>query len=278
METLLKQPNKLPINSKIKSSKILRIGGEYTPGQVKVVIQYDGIPIVNYPNLPEGFQSGWSVKLHNYIYCLGGEIKNTFTNQWESTNRVIRLGENTKRAVFEDVLAMNYKRSEFSAAVLSDTIVVTGGIDSDNKLVNFPESYSPKLNEWKEISQPKKTKRYHVLVSCNGCLFNIGGLDGYNFLPTSSVERLKGLKEDWVVVAAMNEKRAGLAAASCNNCVYAIGGRTSHFLSSRTNTVEKYDSASNKWSYVKSMKFCRSGHEACEMNGKIYVIGGGDAH
>ena len=275
--TLFNRSQNVQTVPRTNASKILAIGGEYTTGEIRVVVRYKNEPAIAYPNLPIGFESGWSVKLHDYIYCLGGEAKNAFTDRMEATNKVFRLNVYSENAVFEEVAAMNNRRSGFSAAVLLDTIVVSGGVDSDDKSVESSECYIPQLNEWKVIAQPHIKKHYHVLVSCKRYVYSIGGVDGRNGLPLSSVERLKGIREEWGDVAPMNENRGALAAAACGGCIYAIGGRNGKFWSSRTNTVEKYDPSLNEWSYVQPMKFCRSGHEACEFDGKIYVLGGSDA-
>ena len=276
MSALLKLLVQFQDTTKTRSSKILSIGGYGgTSGKVMEVFPCEDEPTTAYPNAPFEVDSGWSVKLHEFVYCIGGRSKISDGDQAGMTNKVCRFSVN--KLEFEEVASLKYARLAHSAALMSDTVVVTGGKNVSGSYLRSSESYIPQFNEWRLIASTKQAKSGHVLASCKGCLYNIGGYTGLH--SESSVERLKGLREEWEEVAPMNERRQGLAAISCGHCIYAIGGSNSTPSTRKlTKTVEKYDPFSNTWSYVKSMSFCRVGHAACELHGKVYVVGGHDEY
>ena len=102
------------------------------------------------------------------------------------------------------------------------------------------------------------SKAYHALVSCGGCLYDIGGVDENGI--SSAVERLRGMKEEWEFGPPMHEKRLGHAAVACKDCIYAFGDRSGDNPESWFKTVEKYDTTVNRCSFVEEMKFHRMGH------------------
>ena len=214
--------------------------------------------------------------MHDYVYHVGGDIINKQKCVFESTNKVYRLEINEQKIIFNEVSSMHAARMGLSAAVFPDTIVLTGGINKEQMFLQTSECYIPQFDEWKQIANLKMAKAYHVLVSCKGSLYNIGGMDENGI--SSAVERLRGLKEKWEFAPPMHEKRMGLAAIACKNCIYAIGGRSGDNFESWLKTVEKYDDTVNSWSFVEKMKFHRAGHVACMLNEKIYVVGGMDAN
>ena len=277
MTALVKSLTKSLADPDLNVSKILSIGGTYTPGKVIEVFNHKNQPAVIYPDAPSRMDGGWAVKLHDFVYCIGGKTETLShgTRKFGVLKKVFRFNENACQIDYDEVSSMNSARILFSAAVFNDTIVVTGGRDKTRRILQTTECYFPQFNEWKLIATPNSQKRCHVLVSCKECLYNIGGIDENG--TSSAVERLRGLKEEWEFAPPMHEKRKGHAAVACNDCIYAIGGCRGDDRKSYLKTVEKYDAALNRWSFVEEMKFYRAGHFACVLNGKIFVIGGEDA-
>ena len=277
MTALVQSLTKSLADPNLNVSKILSIGGEYTPSKVIEVFNRDNQPAVIYPDAPLRIDCGWALKLHDFVYCFGGktEALSHDTCKFEAIDKVFRFKVNACQIDYDKVSSMNSARTSFSAAVFNDTIVVTGGINKTYRILQTTECYIPQFNEWKLIATPKSQKFCHVLVSCKECLYNIGGIDENGV--SSAVERLRGLKEEWEFAPPMHEKRLGLAAVACNDCIYAIGGCSGDSRESYLKTVEKYDASLNRWSFVEEMKFYRAGHFACVLNGKIFVIGGEDA-
>ena len=232
-------------------------------------------PAAVYPDLLMNADCGWAVKLYDYIYYVGSHNINKQTNRVEAVNKVYRF-KIKQGYTFDEVSSMHDARMGLGAAVFCDTIVVTGGVNEEQIFLQTSWCYIPQFNEWKKIANLKMSKAYHALVSCGGCLYNIGGVDENGV--SSAIERLRGLKEEWEFAPPMHEKRSELAAVACNDCIYAIGGRSGDNPESWLKTVEKYDATVNKWSFVEEMKFHRMGHVACVLNKKIYVIGDMDVN
>ena len=180
---------------------------------------------------------------------------------------------NTKKLTsgWQQVAAMNVKRCAMGAAVYGDVIVVAGGIDENDYLIASTEVYQTSFNKWRTISPLKQQRHAHALVSCDGCLYAIGGWDDGNCL--FSVERLDDLKGEWINIEPMQTPRNGVAAVNCDGVVYAIGGRAGEDYSTTLKTVEKYDASANKWKNVSDMNFKRRCHAACVLRNKIYVVG-----
>ena len=271
---LFKLLNKYQTTSTSNATKILSIGGDFTSGKVIEVFNLKNQPAAVYPDLLMNADCGWAVKLYDYVYYVGSHNINKQTNVCEAINKVYRF-KIKQGYTFDEVSSMHDARMGLGAAVFCDTIVVTGGVNKEQMLLQTSECYISQVNEWKQIANLKMSKAYHALVSCGGCLYDIGGVDENGI--SSAVERLRGLKEEWEFAPPMHEKRTGLAAVACKDCIYAIGGRSGDSRESCLKTVEKYDATVNRWSFVEEMKFHRAGHFACVLNGKIFVIGGRDA-
>ena len=260
-------------NAKPQASKLLCFGGEDRSTKVTVVYDLNNeTSVVNYTDLPEKIQRHCSLLLNRYIYCIGDDVENRVF--YEETDRVWRINSRNQTSGWKQVASMNSKRCEISAAVHGDLIVVAGGADENGYLVSSAEVYQTSFNEWRTISSLKLERSGHALVSCDGCLFAIGGWDG-NCL--SSVELLGNLSEEWINIQSTQTPRYSLAAVNCDGVVYAIGGRFGNDISTTLKTVEKYESSENNWKFVSDMNFERSAHAACVLRNKIYVVGGLDA-
>ena len=248
--------NQLTSNSKNTNSiqsKILRIGGEGSKSVVEVY-NVTGNSSMKYPDLPNKTSSHCSVKIDNFVFCIGGKIDS------KATNKVYRMNLNETTLEWKEVASMIEKRSDFGAAVYDGNIVVAGGHDGRFKLKTV-ELYNVQANNWRMISSMKQKRCDHAVVAIRGAIFAVGG-----YL-TNFVEQLDRLDGEWREIQSMNCFRAGFAAVYYNGFIYAIGGAGLH-------TVEKYDLANNKWIIVSSLNMGRWLHGACVLQDKIYVVGG----
>ena len=249
---------------KYSGTKILSIGGYFTRGNIKTVFTLDDLIDVNYPDLPTPLDYHRTVKVNNFLYCIGG--KKTGSSQ---SNKVFKLVLNRTNTKWTEMAAMKKKRRSHGAAVFNDTLVVCGGYDDKNHL-SLSEAYDTKLNKWNLIPSLKQSRYRNQLTSSGGCLYTMGGYDGKNCL--SSVERLDGLDQSWKSVSSMQTPRSWFAAVSCDDVVYAIGG-TSDGLNT-LKSVEMYLFAADTWIFVSEMNIERRLFSACVMQGKIFAIGG----
>ena len=242
-------------------TKILSIGGWETASKVFVVYNDDQ---KTYPALPYESFGHFSLKLDDFVYCIGG---GSFLSP---ANNVCRLKVNETDLKWEKVASMKFPRHYCDAAVYKSGIAVTGGTSLDaGESVEF---YNPSFNQWLALPSTAKGKHFHSLVTCDECLFCLGGIsdDGNRYL--SSVEMLSDVNGIWRHVQSMQTPRSEFAAVNCMGTIYAIGGCNSEHNSMKS--VEKYDSTLNKWVFVKEMNTERCGHSACVMQDEIFVVGG----
>ena len=243
-------------NTNANQSKVIRIGGEGSKF-VAEVYNIFGKSSVNYPDLPAMISRHCSVKVDNYIYCIGGKIHG------KPTNKVYRMNLNKTSLRWEEVASMMTKRMDFGAAAYDGNIVVAGGWAGQTGL-NAVELYNVQTNKWKNISSMKQQRDDHAVVAVGETFYAIGG-DGNN-----SVEQLNGLNGEWKNVQPMNYSREKFAAVYCNGFIYAIGGDDEE----DGLTVEKYDLTHNHWMVVSNLNVGRYHHGACVLSNKIYVVGG----
>ena len=248
---------KLILNNTItKQSKIIRIGGKKSK-YVKEVYNIFGKSAVVYPDLPTTLSGYCSVKVKDFIFCIGG------WNDCEPTSKMYRMNLNETKLQWKEVASMVEKRSYFGAAAYNGSIVVTGGQKLWSALSSV-ELYNVQANKWRKISSMKHRRSNHAVVAIGKTLFAIGGHD------SKTVQRLTGLNGEWKDVQPMNCSREGLASVYCNGFIYAIGGDNEH----DGHSVEKYDLANDQWMFVSSLNEGRYNHGACVLNDKIYVGGG----
>ena len=250
-------------------SKILSIGGFKTPSKVIQVYSLLDEPAQQYPDLPIKVKNHCSLKLDNFVYCIGGQINDN--DDLDVTSKVWKMDLEEKPMKWEQIAEMNQKRWQMAAAIYNGSMVVSNG-DDGNNITRTNEVYKLTSKQWTMISPLQQLRNSHAMVSCKGCLWVIGGW--YRKKVLSCVERLTDLQSIWEYVAPLQTPRQYLAAVNCRDYIYAIGGESGEDNSTRLKSVEKYDADANKWVYVCNMINERCSHSACVLQDKIYVVGG----
>lgn len=82
------------------------------------------------------------------------------------------------------------------------------------------------------------------LVSLNGKLYAVGGINTTSSTVTNSIESYNLVKKQWKSKASMNVRRSGHIAFAHNGRLYAVGG------SPHPSNGEFYDPAIHKWTVV----------------------------
>ena len=249
-------------------SKILSIGGALTPSKVKQVYTLIDDQVKTYPDLPMKLRDHCSLKLDNFIYCIGGQ---TVDNDETISNKVWQMDLNNEILQWEEISSMNEKRNRAAAAINHGTLIVSNGGDGKHVSKTI-EIYRKTFKQWKTISPLQQMRESHAMVVCDDCLMVIGGW--YNKQVLSSVERLIDLTSTWEYVASLQTPRKWFTAVNCKGCVYAIGGQSGKDDDTTLKSAEKYDADANKWVYVSDMMNERSVLSACVLQNKIYVVGG----
>ena len=253
-------------------SSILSIGGCLSSSKVFEVFKLHDEPEKQYPDLPMPLYGHCSIKMDNFIYCLGGVIR--IGDNWNITNKAWRLNLDSDHLKWEEIAAMTEKRRSMRAAVCFDTLVVSHGDNIADKVLKTTEIYQKSLDQWKTISSLQQRRESHALVAFQQKLYAIAGCCNGEVL--SSVEILSGLDSTWKYVKSLKTPRKWFAAVCCRGFIYVIGGFCNY--PSRTlKSVERYDPILNKWDYVADINIKRASHSACVLQDKIYVVGGLDS-
>ena len=99
-----------------------------------------------------------------------------------------------------------------AATLWNGTVVVAGGYDEQEDIVNSTEQYNPETNSWSAFKPMLTCRQGLALVAFNNSLFAIGGNNGKERL--SSVERYDKLKNEWSLAPVLNQSRSATCAAS----------------------------------------------------------------
>ena len=256
----------------IWKSHLIRLGGLKERKKVNVVLSLSQDTHREYADFDVRLGSHCSLMLNDHIYTMGGRYKRG--DDFYTTNEVVKLNLKDENAKWEKVVSMNKKRYTMGASVYRDTLFVAGGSDQNFNSIASCEYYVTESNKWKYAHPLIQCRDAHALVSCDECLYALGGYntDDYEYL--ASVEKLTHLDGEWQNIQPMQTPRQWFPAVNCNGVVYAIGGQSGKENSAVLKSVEKYDPAGNQWKYVSDMNIARSSHAACVLRDKIYVAGG----
>ena len=252
--------------------RLLNVGGAGCWRNVVEIYALREEDKLDIPVLPAARSYHCSVKWNDFIYCIGGR------SAMEIDDKVWRIHLNKKPLAWESIAPMNEKRHLMGTAVFQNKIVVAGGATScfisKTELASV-ECLDPEMNQWNGLPDLKQPRCSNALVSCNSCLYALGG--SCNDHALSSVERLRDLQDEkWENIEPLQNPRCHLAAVCCNDAIYAIGGESGVHKNDRFSSVEKYDTGFKKWIYVKEMNYARSYAAACVLDDKIFVVGGLD--
>ncbi len=123
-------------------------------------------------------------------------------------------------------------------------------------------SFAEDPNTWVEKAPMSIGRAYHQVVTLNGKIYVLGGINQSTTL--NSVEEYDPETNKWTAKASMLNGRKSFQVAVINNKIYAIGGYNS--ASGSLNTVEEYDPLTNIWKMKAPMAIKRYSH-------KVAVVG-----
>ena len=270
----LLQVNKAQRNE-LHGSKLISIGGRDSSSKVVEVYNLHGQASREYSNTPVKVWGHALLKGNGHIYCIGGSDDGNGVGHFNIHNNVWLTNVQGRTMTWKRASQMKERRYLMGATEHDNKLFVAGG-NNRSTILKSVECYELPLNEWKLIHPMRQSRSGNALVSCQRCLYSLGGFNhetGY----LSSVERLPDVLSTWAESRPMLKPRRWFAAVNCENAIYAIGGQCSDEVSATTKTVERFDPDQDEWMYVSKMHAARSAHAACVMHGKIYVSGGIDA-
>ena len=244
-------------------SKIFSIHRDHSSIKVSLICNLsDDVPH-NFPDVPVQNISRFCVlNFKEFVYFVGGNMQHQ--------SAVCRLDVSEENVEWEEIAPMLVQRQGMAASMFRNMIVVAGGRDDPNSILNSAEIYDVSQNQWQAISSLNQKRFRHMLVTCEDCVYALGGNN--ERVSLSSVEKLSDINGEWQVVKPMSTSRFAFAAVTCEGKIYAIGGFKKGY--GVLKSVERYCPQSNEWVRVRSMNHKRRGYSACVLQGKIYVAGG----
>ncbi|WP_337032512.1 Kelch repeat-containing protein [Paenibacillus illinoisensis] len=139
---------------------------------------------------------------------------------------------------------------------------------------NNTYKYSPKSNEWTEMSPMPSKRAAAEAIEVGGKIYVIGGYydSGSTLVMSKAVEIYDPKTDTWTTTTNMLTAKAWPAVSYINGFIYVFGGGSSPGVAS--NVVEKYDVTTGQWTKLKNAPQSLSASRATEVNGKIYLMGG----
>ena len=133
------------------------------------------------------------------------------------------------------------------------------------------ERYDPAVNTWSPLESFKQTVKWCTVVTFQGLLYVIGGVEQKENKRLSTVQRYNPDTNLWQVVSSLSSLRSSVCAVATRSHLYAIGGKSG---AGRVNTVERFDPKEKVWCLVAPTLKYRTGDWGAAVREKVLVFGG----
>jgi serine/threonine protein kinase/N-acetylneuraminic acid mutarotase len=240
-------------------------GGTGTDGRVSAQHQgYD--PAIDSwkggEDLPVAVQHAMAVTWQDTPVVLGG-WRTDGANQKVATDRVWRIVNSS----WVELPALLQPRAAAAAAVVGDRIVVTGGVDSDGKLLNTTEIFDG--SSWK-LGAPIPTPRQMLGAASDGKLvYAVGGSSGP--ADVAAVEAYDPVADAWTTMPALPQPRSDFGVAITDGRLVAVGGMSAGQV---VKTVTALDLTTPTWTDLPDLGTARHGMAVAAVGKSVYAIGG----
>jgi len=156
----------------------------------------------------------------------------------------------------------------YNMSVCHGKLYILGGFSWEG---SFMEYYDPSLNVWFPMHPPDSVYPYSALVTFQGFLYTIGGVDKKGER-VSTVQKYNPDSNLWQAVPPLSAARSDVCAVADESFLYVIGGIDTTGQS--VNTVERFDPTTNTWGKLPSTLARRSGASGAVSEHKLFVFGG----
>ncbi|XP_056622637.1 gigaxonin [Triplophysa dalaica] len=159
----------------------------------------------------------------------------------------------------------------------SECIVTIGGEERNSRKPTAAARcmcplYDRSRQLWIELQPMKERRVGHGVVSAEGFLFAIGGMDE-NKTVLSSGEKYDPETNTWTSIPAMMQARQHFGIAELDGMIYVLGGENNE--TEVLLTMEVYDPHCNVWRTQPKMTTVRKFGSCATMKKRLYVMGGG---
>ena len=117
---------------------------------------------------------------------------------------------------------MKYARAGASAAIWNGKVIICGGSDGCDEILNTVECFDPESSQWTLLTDMPTPLFGHSLVSYKNKLVVMGGQNGITAL--DSVMVLDSLDGNWQQLPSMKYPRMKFFAITLGSEIFAIGG------------------------------------------------------
>ena len=133
------------------------------------------------------------------------------------------------------------------------------------------ECYDPAINTWSPLASFKQKVKWCSVVTFQGLLYVIGGVEQKENKRLSRVQRYNPDTKLWQEVSSLSSPRSSVCAVATGSHLYAIGGKSDV---GGVNIVEKFDPKEKTLCLVAPMLEKRVGASGVVVNEKMFVFGG----
>ncbi|XP_026865488.1 gigaxonin [Electrophorus electricus] len=159
----------------------------------------------------------------------------------------------------------------------SECIVTVGG---EERAVRRPSAatrcmcplYDRNRQMWIELQPMNERRIGHGVVTADGCLFAIGGMNE-NKTILSSGEKYDPETNTWTPIPPLKQARQHFGIAELDGLIYVLGGENED--TEVLLTMEVFDPHCNNWTTQTSMTTVRKFSCCATMKKKLYIMGGG---
>ena len=133
------------------------------------------------------------------------------------------------------------------------------------------ERYDPAINTWSPLVSFKQKIKFCTVVTFQGLLYVIGGVERDENKRLSTVQRYNPDTDLWQVVSSLSFPRSSVCAVATGSHLYAIGGNS---VAGLTKIVERFEPKEKAWCLVAQTLEHRAGACGAAVSEKVFVFGG----
>jgi len=160
------------------------------------------------------------------------------------------------------IKSLSKSRDQHVLVATDEKLFTIGGLGAGGDRISSVEQMDMDIlgGRWKTIEPINVKRRLFAAVTCNNCIYAIGGCSKFGHRETidKSVEMYDINKSKWSFVSSMNVARYEHAACVLGGKIFVVGGKDRN--NKVVKTIECYDPTTNAWTIVGETKQELFGH------------------
>ncbi|KAG8009297.1 Kelch-like protein 10 [Nibea albiflora] len=168
---------------------------------------------------------------------------------------------------------LEHPRAHHGAAFLNGYVYCVGGFAMVEHFSNSMCKFDLNTHTWHEAAPMYYRRCYVSITVLNGCIYVMGGHDGYTELNTA--ERYRPETNQWSLIAPMHEQRSDASCTTLSSKIYICGGFNGNEC---LQTCEYYTPETNQWTMITPMSNRRSRIGVIAYADHVYAVGGFDGN